>query len=339
MENTTFSKEQETAIRRIQKLMSLGQSQNQAEAELAMAMAQELLAKYNLAAAMIQDKIVPGGVASAVPEKREQVRIKRSAQYKWQQKLWRAIAEANFCFYSVTEVFEGKRGTSRENTNQSKVPVKRHLVLGRESNVIAVRMMGEYLEDTMERILPYPNHERLSRAANSWKSGCVDSLCTRIMEQAEQRKAASDAARAADGNTTALVLRDVYTAEYAANYNVRYGEGAWEQMQIDDAKWRADQSKREQQAAERREKAEKDWLIFLQNESPADKAKREKKEAKERIKNEKRWERSSRTWENERRREARKIDHNAYYDGRVKGREIGIDSQVGAARGGVKEIV
>jgi hypothetical protein len=325
---TTVNPEQESVIRRIQKLLALGQSPNEAEANLAMARAQELLAKHNLEAAMVKDAVVAGGTVQ-VEEKREKTRISRSAQYKWQQSLWKAIAEANFCWYSIIEVFEGKRGVGRK----SKVPVKRHLVIGTESNVMAVRMMGEYLEDTLERLVVtdagYTNQSRMSRAAISWKTGCADRLEERIRQQAEGRKAKSDAARpegAAGG--TALVLRDVYQREYAANYDVRYGAGAYARKLLSDAEWEAGREAREAQAQAEREQAERDWIEYLKTETPAQKKAREREETRQRIRDEKAWARRVNSYHNQRDREASKIDGEAYRAGKRAGDGISLNAQV-----------
>ncbi len=318
-------------IRKIQKLLAKGSdsrlSGGEAEAASYMEMAQSLLAKYNLDFAMVQDAAVEGGTVAPPPEAREKTRVSRSAQYRWQRDIWKAIAEANFCWHSIVEVFDGKRGKGT-----SKVRVKRHMILGTTSNVAAVRLMGEYLEDTMERILPFANRERLSRSAISWKSGCADRLIERIRAQAEDRKQAGDAG----AGCTGLVLRSVYDREYAANYDVVHGTGMWAQRQIRDAEWEAGQEQRDREAAEYREKAEKARLEFLANESPADKAKREKREQAERIKEARASSRYSRSWNRQRREEASKVDREAYRSGSTAGNSINIGKQVPAAAKGTE---
>lgn len=318
-----MSTDQEQVIRKIQKLLALGQSSNEAEANLAMARAQELLAKHNLEFEMVKDANVAGGT-NAPEEKREKTRINRSAAYAWQRELWRAICEANFCWYTVVECYDGKRETNRTTSQK---PVKRHMIIGRESNVIAVKIMGEYLEDTIERILPYPNNERLSRSAHSWKAGCAERLAERIIEQAEARKRASEAPGAESG---ALVLRSVYEREYQANYDVRYGKGAWAQKLLSDAEWEANREAREKEAQERRERAEREWLEYLQSETPEQKKAREREEAKERLKEARAQERRYRSWENERRKESRKVDWSARESGAKAGNKISLNTQVGA---------
>lgn len=333
MIDTNQSPEIDSVIRKIQKMFAMASdNHSQAEAELMMARAQELLAKYNLDATMVTEANVAGGTVAAAPEKRTKTRMTRSAQYQWQRDMWREISEANFCWHSVIEVYAAKRSAGGEEGKTSKKPVKRHLVLGKESNVMAVRIMGEYLEDTMERLLPYPNAERLSRAAINWKAGCAERLCERIREQAEQRKMEGEAAKSASAGSTAMVLRDVYQAEYAGNYDFRNGDEAYARKLLQDAEWEQGQEERNKRAQEYREQKEREYLAFLANESPADKKKREKAEAAQRLKDERANDRYSRTWHNERYREMVKRDPDARRAGREKADSIGLASQVGSQR-------
>jgi len=70
--------------------------------------------------------------------------------YRWQRDLWEAIAEANFCWHWVVE----KRVPHRRKKDKL-VTAKRHMLLGRESNVLAVRLMGEYLCGTLRYAITY----------------------------------------------------------------------------------------------------------------------------------------------------------------------------------------
>lgn len=322
----------ENIIRRIQLLMQMANRPegNEAEATNALALAQKLLAAHNLEMAMVLGTHVEGGTVAAPEEKREKTKISRSAQYKWQREMWKALAEANFCWHSIIEVYEGKRGKGKA----SRIPVKRHMILGRESNVIAVRLMGEYLEDTMERLLTtvggFTNQERLSRAAISWKSGCAERLIERIQEQAEARKRESDAAP--ETGCTGLVLRDVYQREYEANYDARYGQGAFQRKQIRDAEWEAGQAEREAKAKAEQEQAEREWLEYLQNETPQQKKARERQEEKDRIKQARANRRFWNRLYNEQEREAAKVDHEAVERGRRAGNDINLSTQISSQR-------
>jgi len=319
--------EQENIIRKIQKLLALSKSSNEAEASLAASRAQELLAQHNLDYAMIQDAVVAGGTNQPAPEKRDKVRMKRSAMYKWQRELWEAIAEANFCWWSLITCSEPSQYRKDKYTGEPIMKhVRRHLILGRESNVIAVQMLGEYLCDTIERLVPYPQQQFLSRDAVNWRAGCADTLMQRIREDAESRKKKQEhQAKASDG--ALILLRDVYQHEYEANWDFKYGEGSYRRKQLMDAEWEAGQAERDRRAAEQEEKEEREWLEYLKNETPEQKKAREKQEAKERLKDSRRRSRGY-SWTEQDRREAARVDSSAYHSGKQAGKSISLSQQV-----------
>lgn len=250
-------------IRKIQKLLALGQrGGTEAEASAAMAMAQELLAKYNLDMAVIQNAAVEGGTVVA-KEKRERTKINKSAMYKWQQELCRVIADCNFCYYwpqEFMEPYQSKHGPKYRN-------VKRHMIVGKEVNVVAVTIMYEYLAEIMEELLPYPNAERLSRSAMSWREGCAERLMYRIRVKFREMQDASDAAMKQSGKM-GLVLRSVYLQEYEANYDALCGEGSYAQAvkQYQEAKkapkkelTAAEKAKQEKADARNQKKAQREF--------------------------------------------------------------------------------
>lgn len=131
-------------IAKIQKLFALAnQSKNNSEAEAnaAMSKAQELLAKYNLDIAMVRDAETR---AKKTPEAdmtapREQVRVNRSAMYRWQQNFWHELSLMNYCYHWTETVWETRGKRERK--------VKRHVILGSAVNVAAVHAMGDYLTE------------------------------------------------------------------------------------------------------------------------------------------------------------------------------------------------
>ncbi|MDE2100009.1 MAG: DUF2786 domain-containing protein [Patescibacteria group bacterium] len=310
----------DSIIQKIQKLFALAQSDNEAEAALATARAQELLAKYNLDLAMVKD------TPAVKEEKRERTTIDRTAKFKWQKQLWQALAEANFCWYWLQEVrVDGKQRR-----------VKRHVVLGRLSNVQVVRLMGEYLEDTMRRICPFSTVAKITtgpawaragavqRRSQVWYAGCVETLVSRIREKADamQEEQPSD--------TTAIALRDVIQREYEANYDALHGAGAYQRKQITDADWEA-------RRAKDIEEAERRWLEYLQNETPEEKAAREKRDAAERRRQERNWARRRYSWgrySKARDKELEQAEDSDYRAGASAGKDIGLDAQLGARPAG-----
>lgn len=324
---------QDDVIRKIQKLLSLGKSSNEAEASLAMARAQELLAKHNLDFAMVKDSVVEGGVNQPLPEKREKTKIDRSAKFQWQRDLWKAVAESNFCWYWTADIWEPrKKEMSSEEWNkkwwlEKKVHVKRHMVLGKQSNVVMVTAMGDYLMDTIERLCPYKGKERDSRSGLSFRRGMAETLSERVREKARKMQKES-----VPTESTALTIRDVAMAEFQANYDARYGEGAYARKLLSDSEWEAGREQREKEAEEARVKAELDWLEYLKNETPAQKLQREKKEERERLRQEREDEKAYYSWSHKRYQQAKRTDAVAYDAGRDAGKKVSLASQVDAGR-------
>lgn len=202
----------EKIIDKIRKLLNLGKrGGSEEEASLAMSKAQELLTRYNLSEAAIGD----GEKASTEEEKRQQTNINHSAMYEWQRSLCGAIARANYCFHYVIKTVDTSKGKPRF--------VKRHQLIGREANVVAVQFMYEYLIRTLEEILPYPNSERLSRSATSWKLGAVDRLIARIERKAWEMANPKEEGKQQFG----LMVRDLSKREYEGNFDFIFGEGAY----------------------------------------------------------------------------------------------------------------
>jgi hypothetical protein len=253
-----------SVIEKIKKLFALAHrpqnndgSGNQAEAATAMAMAQQLLAKYNLDLAQIKDSET-NAAARTDAGPREKVKISRSAQYRWQQSFWKALAEMNFCFHWVVQVREEHKSS---RTGRDYRIAKRHVILGSQVNVAAVTMMGEYLTEVLERELPYSQQERLSRAALSWREGAAERLIERLKERTEAMKRGGF--KAEDGSqVTALAVQDLHEKEYAANYDAQYGAGAYARMKKRQAEW-------DQQAAERRKEQEDARARQLAGETPS----------------------------------------------------------------------
>ena len=120
----------------------------------------------------------------------------------------------------------------------------------------------------------------------------------------------------------------MYQREYAANYDVRYGAGAYAQKLLSDAEWEAGREAREAKARADAEQAEREWLEYLKTETPEQKRAREKEETKQRIRDEKASARRVNSYWNQRYREASKIDGEAYRAGQRAANDINLSTQV-----------
>jgi hypothetical protein len=308
----------ESIIRKLQNLLAMAERSqgNEAEAQTAMNLAQQLMARHNLDIKTITGTHVAGGT---VKEKREKTPMPHSAAYQWQVDLWGTVALCNFCKHWVREM------TVPHKRKKKMVRAKRHVLLGKEVNVLSAQMMGAYLCDTIERVLPYPNSERMSTSAHSWRAGCAERLRERMYDRFTKMQK-EDAAHDSTGHTaspgTAMVMRSVVEQEEAANYDAAYGDGAWARRKAADAAWEAGYADRQQKEVA----AETARLLKLANETPAERKAREKEEAKQDRANERYWQSAY----NRQSRKDAKVDYEAVRAGREAGGTIGLDKQVGA---------
>jgi len=299
---------------KIEKLMRLSTSPNEHEAALAAEKVQELLSTYNLDMLQVEKH------TQNDPATRKDERLK-GGLYKWQRSLWKQVAENNWCMYW------SHRGLAKGSSYE-------HQVLGSKINVLAARLMAEYLEQAVERITrdAYNNvpQSYYSKAAIAFREGMADRICSRLRTRRyEEREAAkkAKAEAAARGDDKALTILDVDDAEKYANEDYRNG-------------WAPGTAARK--AAERKAEHER-WIKEWEDQRAAEKAKeeafkrdfpeewaaREAKRAKDAEREAKRQAR------NESRRRGRwhykdETRHSDYYKGYDRGNEVSLDRQVGS---------
>lgn len=225
----TTQSDVDKVIARIQKLLSRTKTERgttEAEADTAMKMAQELMAKHNLDMAVVEAASASKEGATAVERVKEQ--IKGRAMYKWQRQLAKYVAEANFCYHLiktdqqwVNAYYKLDKDAPADNEGKplaktltreewSALPyvyeqhytrvegryktTHSHIFVGRKSNVITAQLMYQYLTQTIEDLVPIEdNNQRLSRSAMSWKEGCADRLCERLAKRRRDLISAHDA--------------------------------------------------------------------------------------------------------------------------------------------------
>lgn len=317
--------ELEDVVEKVQKLLSLGRhNTSQAEAESAMAKAQELLARHNLDMAAVE------GLAAG--SARREKASHAGGMYLYQRELWSAVARLNFCLHFRRHERVEVRGRPRWEGDPGRLRVtwrNQHMIVGRTVNVRATIAQGTYLESVADRLCrerlevrsgtgETPGHLN-SQFFTSWavafREGIADEVILKLDqrrrrvekdEAARERAAARAREAAADGASTATALTlSVYKSkEHDANIDFMWGAGTA-------AEWAAERVAR---AAERR--AEADRLTRLAQEDPkAHAAEERKREAAERRS----WGRSP---------PARRVNAGGYHAGRTAGKEVGIDPQV-----------
>lgn len=286
-------------VQRIQRLLALaGNNPNEAEAAQAAAKAQELLAQYNLTVAQLdEEKRARGGDITGAKRVKEQAT--KHGMFKYQRKLWQSLADANFCIY-----------WSQAAWTNGIYSHHKHYLVGREDNVVTVKLMGEYIEQAVARL----GNGRGGKELHSFKMGAIDRICQRLWDKkAEMLRGDRPAENTAPG-TTALTLRNVVDKESYENQCYLYGKET-----VDG--WERDRE-------ERRRKWEQEAAVAVNipdaEPEPETEAQRRKREAREQRENDR--------WRARQARERAKVDWNAYHQGAAAGNDVGLDAQIDRTR-------
>lgn len=301
-------------IDKIRKLFALaGNNTSEAEAASALAKAQEMLASYNLEMSMLDDRAEVKKHDQG-DGKRTKEKVERSAMFAYIRKLWEALADTNFCVYWNTRIY----------TN-GVFSTYYHYLIGREDNVAVVKLMGEYLEQTLNRQCPY----KVGKDVNLWKTGCVERIVERLAAKKSEMTTA-DFSSTTPGSgmaaSTAVVLRSVYEDEAHKNYQFQYPNGDW-------CPCLRCRTRRNDEYRARRDAMPDTPAVAVHNdekaETPAQTRRREEKEARQR-------ERWNRKYDRQYQREWEKRNSEAFISGRDAGEKVNLDSQVGDGKDGAK---
>jgi hypothetical protein len=318
------------AVDKIQKLLMLAaRNPNEAEAALATAKAQELLVAYNLDAATVERE-------NGVSGKRLDENV-AGGMYKFQQKLWRHLAELNFCMYWTQRVRRKEiymwRGRRIWTTFE-------HRLVGRAVNVVATKNMAQYVNQTVERLCRErvgdgPLTQIRSSYMVAFREGIVDRVCEKIAEkrrtlikdeERRQADAARRASRAGVSLATTLTVAGLSEREEAANYDFLHGEGAWARKKEAEAEWERNWEKRRKARAKAEAEAERElaeWAAANPEEAAREAAKeRARQRRKDSYVPRGRW--RFRQTKEEMRRES-----GGYHAGYEAGEGVGIEPQVG----------
>jgi hypothetical protein len=147
--------------------------------------------------------------------------------YKWQRTVWKQTAELNFCVHIA---IKGQaKGAKYENR-----------VIGSPVNVLATRLMAEYLQETIERVatewaIDQGYKSRYVSEAIQYREGMAERIAERLanlqwerMQKARKEKAEREAAQrhpASASSGTSIVLVDI--AENESDLNNDFLRG-WE---------------------------------------------------------------------------------------------------------------
>jgi hypothetical protein len=318
-----FSEKQQDILRKVEKMMRIAAStshENEAAAMTTRAM--ELLAAYNLDIAAVDIEGQSSG------KRAEEALI--GGFYQFERDLWRAVSELNFVWYFTqlkyipAEERVKKHGGVRKHTHQ-------HVFIGKVVNIAATKAMAGYLMQAIERITREKadavNMPPRSSWAVSFRRGAAERIIEKLQRRrwehldAEERRATEAAEKAREAGVatveTALTLKNVVDRENAANYDFKYGKGAYAKRQAEILQYRKER-------AEARAQAEAEYTAWAAA-HPEEAAKAEAERIKRERANANR--RTGRT-----RFAAFKGDWSAYSMGREAGKNIGLDPQTEGAR-------
>lgn len=177
-------------IERVRKLMALATSSNEHEAAAAAAKAQELLLKYNLSMASIDEEEPDEGVTKEDYFERD--------PSSWRLQLIGGIARATSCRLIQTPGY-------RKWVTGEVLPRKGTMyhVFGQPSNIEVVYYLYNYLARELLRLSP--KGKGTTAAGHAFRLGAVSVINRRLMETYREFQTASEETRALVHVTTAAV--------------------------------------------------------------------------------------------------------------------------------------
>ncbi|MGD9678134.1 MAG: DUF2786 domain-containing protein [Vulcanibacillus sp.] len=141
-------------LSKVKKLLALGNSPNEAEAQSAIEKAHQLLKDYNLSISDIEQDSKYGIIEKVISESKNDI--------QWKKFIMIGVAKANYCIYLATKSHIGI-------VNQ---------YIGKEHNVVVAKEMTTYLFNTVERL----SKQHSGSIRGDYKKGLAYTLCDRLME-------------------------------------------------------------------------------------------------------------------------------------------------------------
>lgn len=325
--DTELTEEQRGVLGKVEKLLRLADLKSNSspeEAASATQKAQELLLAYNLSADMVGEGSETG--------RRGEEKL-RGGFYQYQQDLWQAVAELNFCMYFssghwVERSVRYKHWSGEMRTETRGKWEKIHRLIGRLHNVKATVAMSNYLEGAIERLVEErihgQNNLRFSKFATSYREGAVYDISKRINarrreqvreERTKQREAeerAKEAAAKGASTSTAVTIASLTRSEREANADFIWGKKTMDEV-------RALQAEKARAAAAAEQEYTR-WAAENPEEARAEEVKREAEQEARAAKNAAKTEKLSNAfWA--------KKDMGAFLAGEEAASKIGLDPQ------------
>jgi hypothetical protein len=170
-------------LSKVKKLLNLGNSPNEAEAQSAIEKAHSLLKEYNLSISDIKK--------DSVYDIKEEIISESKSESVWKKYIMIGVAKANYCMHLITKSRSGVK-------NQ---------FIGKEHNVVVAIEMTNYLIATVERLAKkYDGSVR-----GDYKKGLAYRLCERLFEINKAEKVECNALVVQEEATIKKYLQEQHT--------------------------------------------------------------------------------------------------------------------------------
>ncbi len=198
-------------MKKVKKLLALGQSDNVHEAALAIARAQQLMERHRISQAMLD---ISGSVDEEKPTNDGEPLYQNRKMDLWRQRLAVIISTANGCFVWKERATAGS-------------PPKINII-GKASNVAKARYLFQYCLNEVLRLVNVEAKGKPYAYRNNFRIGCVDAIRDAI-ERERQALREEMLRNSVDANQHALVVRsmalvDADAANARAALNLSFGK-------------------------------------------------------------------------------------------------------------------
>jgi len=193
------------AIQKAIKLLRLSQSSNPHEAALAAQRAQEILTKFDISQAMLEeskngDAKDPDEPIFDMAKKGEFLDSMGNNLVGWKARLATEIGKANGCFCYIAMIPQQRQGWEP-------VRIKKHIsLIGRQSDITVVNFLYQHCSQEVDRITKENGKGKGKNWSTQFRHGMVDTICDRVKKA--KKETIQEMRQEYQANPMALVCLD-----------------------------------------------------------------------------------------------------------------------------------
>jgi hypothetical protein len=174
------------AIQKAIKLLRLSQSSNPHEAALAAQRAQEILTKFDISQAMLEEsktdgtKMDPEEPIFDMAKKGEFLDSMGNNLVGWKSRLAMEIGKANGCFCYIAMI-------PQQRKDWGPIQNKKHIsLIGRQSDITVVNFLYQHCSREVERITRENGKGKGKNWSTQFRHGMVDTICERVRKAKQE---------------------------------------------------------------------------------------------------------------------------------------------------------